>query len=207
MFTVNDQMIGGYMPTPPGAPPEAHWLSHLQVENAAATQDKVKALGGKILMTAEKMGDFGTMSVVADPLGGAFALWQPAKAEGTGDFKGQPGTWCWNELYTNDIAASVAFYSKIGGFTEEKMDMPSGAYHILNHDGKGRAGVMNPPAPMPQAWMPYVQVANADQTVEKAKKLGATIHVPGEDVPGIGRIAIFSDPQGAWLGILQPASP
>ena len=48
---------------------------------------------------------------------------------------------------------------------------------------------------MPQAWMPYVQVANADQTVEKAKRLGATIHVAGDDVPGIGRIAILEDTQ------------
>jgi predicted enzyme related to lactoylglutathione lyase len=205
MFTVNDQMIGGFMPTPKGAPEAGHWLSQLQVADATAAADKVTALGGKVLKAPEKMGEFGTMAIVADSLDGAFALWQPAKAEGTGDFKGQPNTWCWNELYTQDTAKSVAFYSKLAGFTEKAMDMPSGTYHVLSFDGHDRAGVMTPPMPMPQAWMPYVQVANADQTVEKAKRLGATIHVAGDDVPGIGRIAILEDTQGGWLGLLQPA--
>ena len=52
-----------------------------------------------------------------------------------------------------------------------------GTYHVLKSDGKAARGVMKPMMPdAPHAWMPYVQVANADQTVEKAKKLGANDH-------------------------------
>jgi predicted enzyme related to lactoylglutathione lyase len=206
MFTINDQMIGGFMPTPKGAPDVGHWLSHLQVADAQAAADKVTKLGGKVLKAPEKMGEFGTMAVVADPLGGPFALWQPGKSEGNSDFKGQPGTWCWNELYTQDTAKSVAFYSGLAGFTEKAMDMPTGTYHVLSFDGKERAGVMKAPMPMPQAWMPYVQVSTTDQSVEKAKKLGAKVHVPGEDVPGVGRIAVLEDTQGGWIGLLQPSA-
>jgi predicted enzyme related to lactoylglutathione lyase len=50
-----------------------------------------------------------------------------------------------------------------------------------------------------------VQVASVDDTIAKAKKLGANVHLAGEDVPGVGRIAVFSDPQGGMLGLLQPA--
>lgn len=207
MIAVNDQTIGGYTTTPKGAPPDAHWLTSLQVRDANASAEQIKSLGGKVLKAPEKMGEFGSFAVVSDPLGGVFALWQPVKAEGSGDYKGTANTWCWNELYTADVAKSVAFYSKIAGFTEEKMDMGKhGTYHVLNADGKGRAGVTTPPQPMPQAWLPYVQVDNVDQTIAKAKKLGAAIHLEGQDVPGVGRIAIFSDPQGAMLGLLQPAS-
>ncbi len=39
MIMIDNQMIGGYMQTPQGAPKQAHWLAHLQVENAAATCD------------------------------------------------------------------------------------------------------------------------------------------------------------------------
>ena len=57
---------------------------------------------------------------------------------------------------------------------------------------------------MPQNWMPYVQVASTDATVARATQLGATIKMPGETVPGVGRLAVFLDPLGAPLGILQP---
>lgn len=207
MIALGKDTIGGYLDTPPGAPPQAHWLSHLQVESAAASARQIAGHGGKVLREPFKVGDFGTMAVVSDPLGGPFALWQPTKAEGTGDFKDTVHSWCWNELYTDDPARSLAFYQAIGGFTDQPMDMgPMGTYHVLNADGKGRAGLMKSPMPgIPQNWMPYVQVANADAIVARAQKLGADVKVPANDVPGVGRLAVFTDSLGAPLGILQPA--
>jgi predicted enzyme related to lactoylglutathione lyase len=38
-----------------------------------------------------------------------------------------------------------------------------------------------------------------------ATELGAKILMPAMDIPTVGRIAIFQDPQGATLGIFQPA--
>jgi len=206
MISAGDQTIGGYMPTPPGAPKAGHWLAYLGVADAHASAKKIESLGGKVLKAPDKMGEYGTMAVAKDPLGGVFALWQPTKPEGTGDFKGVTGTFCWNELYTSDPAKSVAFYSALGGFSEEKMPMPNGTYHVLNFDGKPRAGVTVPPAPMEQAWLPYVQVDNVDQTLERAKKLGADVKIPGTDIPNVGRFGIFVDPQGGWLGVLTPST-
>ena len=81
-----------------------------------------------------------------------------------------------------------------------------GKYHQLKSDGKGRAGVVKSPMPgVPQMWTPYVHVASVDQTADKAKQLGATLQVPPMDIPTIGRFAIFTDPFGGTLGILQPA--
>jgi predicted enzyme related to lactoylglutathione lyase len=207
MIAAGGTTIGGYLPHKQGAPEQSHWLSHLQVEDAHASAKAIVAAGGKVRAQPVKMGDFGTWAVVADPLDGTFALWQPGKPEGTGDFKGQPNTFCWNELYTKDVDKTVAFYKTIGGFTENKMEMGpgQGTYHILESDGKGRAGIMKAPMPdVPQAWVPYVQVANTDQTHAKAEKLGAKTYVPPTDIPNVGRFAIFADPQGAVLGILQP---
>jgi uncharacterized protein len=205
MITLGDQTIGGYMPTPEGAPPVGHWLTSLQVQNAKQSCEKVKSLGGKVHKEPMEMGGFGTFAIVADNDGGVFALWQPAKADGTGDFKGIPGAFVWNELGAKDPTKAVAFYTQLG-FTEEKMDMGGMTYHVLNSDGKGRAGIMKTPMPeAPQAWMPYVQVANCDATIAKATKLGSKVHLEPHDVPGVGRLAIFTDPQGGWLGVLQPA--
>lgn len=196
--------IGGYFAAPDPKAAKASWLPYLQVQSAKDSAAQVKKLGGSIMKEPFKVGDFATMAVVADPLGAGFALWQPAKVEDPG--KPGVGHFVWNELPSKDPAASVAFYSKIGGFTVNKMEMPGmGTYNVLEADGQGRAGIM--PQPMPEAphlWLPYVQVASADQTAEKAKRLGANVVVPPTQIPNVGRFAIFVDAQGAGTGILQP---
>ena len=195
--------IGGYFAAPEGAA-KASWLPYLQVASAADSAAKVKKLGGTVIKPPFKVGDIATMAVVSDPLGAGLALWQPAKAEDPG----QPaaGHFVWNELPSKDPAASIAFYTQLGGFTVNKMEMPGmGTYNVLESDGQGRAGIM--PQPMPEAphlWLPYVNVASADQTAEKARRLGANVVVPPTQIPNVGRFAIFVDAQGAGTGILQP---
>ncbi|HET7501210.1 MAG TPA: VOC family protein [Kofleriaceae bacterium] len=195
--------IGGYSAPPPGAPP-ASWLPFLQVQSAAEIAARARTLGGKVMKEPFKVGDFATMAVVLDPAGAALALWQPNKPE-------EPaapavGHFCWNELPSKDPAASVAFYTQLGGFSSSKMEMAGmGTYHVLEAGGKGQAGILQHPMPSaPQAWVPYVQVASADRTVERAKKLGTTVIVAPTDIPNVGRFAVLADPQGVPLGILQP---
>lgn len=204
MIAASDgRTIGGYSASPDPTPAKASWLPFLQVGSAAEIAAKAKALGGSIMKDPFKVGDFATMSVVIDPLGAPVALWQPNKAEDPG--APAAGHFVWNELASKDPAASVQFYAQIGGFTESKNEMPGmGTYHILESGGQGRAGIMAQQMPQqPHAWLPYVQVASADQTAEKAKRLGATVVVPPTDIPNVGRFAIFVDAQGAGTGILQ----
>ncbi len=206
MITLDGQPIGGLMLPPPGAPENAMWLSSLEVPDARAAAAKVKSIGGSILKEAMAMGDFGTWALVADPQGGVFAVWQAAKAAGNGDYKGVTGAFCWNELVSNDPAKAVAFYTQLG-FGVQTKEGEMGTYHMLTSDGKPRAGVLKSPMPeAPQAWIPYVQVASADQTVDKAKKLGSTVYLAPTDIAGVGRIAVIADSQGGVTGILQPAT-
>ena len=203
MIASGGRTIGGYLPTPAGAPEQPHWLSMLQVDSAKETAAKVEKLGGKVLKPVSKVGDFGTLAIVADPHGGALGLWQPAKAEDAP--APTTNTFTWNELASSDPAASVKFYTAIGGFTEKAMQMEQGTYHVLESGGQPRAGIMAKMMPQqPHAWLPYVQVASADKTVEKAKKLGGNVIVPPTDIPNVGRFSIITDNQGAALGVLQP---
>lgn len=207
MISADGVSIGGYLETPAGAPPHSHWLSHLQVGDAEATAKKVTANGGRIAMGPTKMGEIGTYAVALDPQGAAFALWQPGKAEGTGDFKGKAHTWVWNELVTPEPAKAAAFYKTIGNFdASDAMEMPTGAYHVLKTGDKSRAGIMAPMmAGVPAMWVPYIQVDKTDATVARAQKLGGEVKVPAMDVPNVGRFAILTDPNGAAFGVLQPA--
>jgi len=174
------------------------------VQSAADIAAKVKKLGGSVMKEPFKVGDFATMAVVADPHGAGFAIWQPVKPEDAP--AAAVGHFTWNELASKDPAASVKFYAQVGGFTSTGKEMPGmGTYHVLESGGQPRAGIMAQQAPgAPHAWLPYVRVASADQTVDKAKKLGAKIVVPPTQIPDVGRFAIFTDPLGCATGILQP---
>ncbi|CAN5848410.1 VOC family protein [soil metagenome] len=204
MIAAGDTTIGGYRSPPEKGPKNAQWLSHLKVENAAASAAKAQQLGGKILMDAFKLGESGTMAVIADVAGAPLALWQPAAKEGPAP-SSAVGRFCWNELYAPDPPNAAEFYAGLAGWTGEAKEMPGiGQYTVLSSGTEMVAGLMKPMMPgAPYAWVPYVAVAKCDAAAEKAKRLGAKLHVPPTSVPGVGRFAILGDPQGAGIGILQ----
>ncbi|MBX3156293.1 MAG: VOC family protein [Deltaproteobacteria bacterium] len=198
--------IGGYAPTPAGGPAEAMWLAHLCVKSAAESAAKAKSLGATIVQEPTKVGDFGTMAIVKDPFGAVFSLWQPGKPEVIPPTEN--GTFCWNELISPDPAASTKFYTELGFTGHDEADMgPMGTYYMLKDaSGTPRAGIVKNTTPMPPQWTPYVQVASADTTLAKAKKLGGNVVAGPEDIPDVGRFGIVIDTLGAVIGVLQPPS-
>lgn len=210
MIAVGDKTVGGYTaPQGPAGTVPPHWISHLLVDNADAAVARVKAAGGTLRAGPMKIGEFGTMAAVTDPLGGGLNLWQPAKADDGAQAKPADGHFIWNELWTDDVAASLAFYRAVGGYTVEAMEMGGPEpYNVLKSGGERRGGIMKSPKPgVPQMWLPYVQVASTDKTVERVKKLGGEIIAAPADIPGVGRYAIVKDTVGAVLGIIQPTAP
>jgi predicted enzyme related to lactoylglutathione lyase len=73
-----DHYIGGIPPAQyrnPNAPP--HWLIYFHVDDADAATAKAKELGARVYMEPMTMEGVGRWSVVADPQGAVFALFQP----------------------------------------------------------------------------------------------------------------------------------
>jgi predicted enzyme related to lactoylglutathione lyase len=121
-----------------------------------------------------------------------------------------PGTFCWAELATTDQKAAVAFYGALFGWGVNDMPIgPTETYSMFQMRGKdvGAAYTMRPEERQhgaPPHWNAYVAVANADDTVNRAKELGATVLVPAFDVMDAGRMAVLQDPTGAVFQIWQP---
>lgn len=70
--------IGGIPPATrrqPHQPP--HWLIYIQVDDCAAATGKAKSLGATIYMGPMTIEHVGTMTVLADPQGAVFSLFQP----------------------------------------------------------------------------------------------------------------------------------
>ena len=47
-------------------------------------------------------------------------------------------------------------------------------------------------------WNSYITVTSADEALERARELGATVHAPAFDVLDAGRMGVVQDPQGAY---------
>lgn len=118
------------------------------------------------------------------------------------------GAFSWNELMTTDPAAAADFYGKLFGWSVQNMDMGTGPYLVAKTGETSVAGLMGMPpgAPaMPPAWGCYVTVDNVDQTLARCSELGGKTLVPPMDVPGVGRMAVLQDPQGAVLSVMTYA--
>ncbi|HET7052656.1 MAG TPA: VOC family protein [Solirubrobacterales bacterium] len=120
-----------------------------------------------------------------------------------------PGTPCWVDLGTPDIEKAADFYSGLFGWQapEAENAEQTGGYRQAMLRGKPVAGMM----PLmqegqPPAWSSYVSVEDADATVAGAKEAGGTVLAEPMDVMDLGRMAVFSDPTGAVLGIWQPGT-
>ena len=78
MIEVGEGTGGGIMKHPvPGAP--SAWLAYVLVDDIAAATKKAKSLGANVMKDVTEVMGMGSFSVIIDPTGAAFALWQPAK--------------------------------------------------------------------------------------------------------------------------------
>jgi predicted enzyme related to lactoylglutathione lyase len=117
----------------------------------------------------------------------------------------EPGTPCWVDLGSPNPDESKKFYSGLFGWTTETGPPEAGGYIMCELGGQPVAGmgpIMN--EGQPPAWTSYVSVADADETVAKAKKAGATVLLEPMDVLDVGRMAILADPSAAVIAIWQP---
>jgi predicted enzyme related to lactoylglutathione lyase len=62
-----------------GAPPQ--WLAYVGVADVAASTRKARELGAKVVMDKTEVGELGWMSILTDPTGANFALWEPKPSQ------------------------------------------------------------------------------------------------------------------------------
>jgi uncharacterized protein len=204
MIYAGETMVGGYA-TPKSERQRAHWISYVSVEDVDQTAKAATAAGGKLIEPPSEIPTVGRTARIADPQGAEICPFKNAAGDPP-DAEATQGHFFWNELHTTDPTKALAFYEKVLGFSHRSMDMgPGGTYHIISREGVDRGGVTSHlPAGMPPHWLPYVYVDDPDTTIARAKKLGATIPMSPEDIPGIGRFGVLVDPSGATIAVMKP---
>jgi predicted enzyme related to lactoylglutathione lyase len=148
--------------------------------------------------------DLGRMAAIQDPTDARVNLWQAAGTPGT-QIANEPGTPCWNELVTPDLAKALAFYAEVIGLGSQKSEMLGADYTTITNVAGDVVGGAIPPMMdgIPPHWNVYFNVVDADATAAQVEALGGKTVAPNFDVEGVGRMGYFADPHGAMFAILQ----
>jgi len=205
--------LGGLVPLDPADGLPSHWMPYVAVDDLAAACDRAAELGGRVCVPATDLG-FGAFAVITDPQGGAFSFWQSRQPLPPRAAKGTPHVFSWDECLSTDAAAGAAFYAPLFGWRVEGQEMDfgghRGVYRVFWHGDDHFSSIMDLPPQAaahgaPTHWLPYVTVPDVDAAAARAEGLGARIHVPPTDIPGVGRFSVLADPQGATLAVYSNA--
>jgi uncharacterized protein len=121
-----------------------------------------------------------------------------------------PGTFSWTDLTTTDQEAAKAYYGELFGWQAEDRPVAEDTYYsMMLLDGKAVAAISPQPpqqrdAGAPPSWNSYLTVESADEALERAKQLGATVHAPAFDVFDAGRMGVVQDPSQAFFLVWEP---
>ena len=202
--------VASIVPQPPmlreaGAPPT--WNSYVAVQSADAAAERAEELGATLLAPPGDVGDSGRLSIVQDPQGAFFMVWQPGRHVGAA-LVNAPGALCWNELGTPDLEASTAFYSGLFGWTITPLEASTEPYRLIRNGDANNGGLHElTPSGTPPNWLVYFGTEDLDDALDDAEKLGGTKIAGPIDIQ-MARIGIVQDPVGAvfalYAGELEP---
>ncbi|MFN8110616.1 MAG: VOC family protein [Thermoleophilia bacterium] len=183
------------------------WLVYLNAPALDDTARRAAELGGRVRVEPFDVPGVGRMALIADPTGGAVALWQAGPGIGA-RLWGQPGAVAWNELITRDRGTAAAFLAELLGLTQEELPPPA-CYTVLHGPEGPVMGVMQMddswPAGVGSHWMTYFAVVDTNDAIMHVHELGGTVHVAPFDSPH-GRVSVVSDPAGALFAVMGPAA-
>nr|WP_239074645.1 VOC family protein [Streptomyces sp. SID10853] len=197
--------------TAEGADPA--WTVYFHTSDADATGRAVEQAGGTVRFPAMDVFTAGRMAGFTDPAGAEFAVWQPGDVQGLETVM-EPDTMCWVELHTKDVAAAKSFYRSVFSWDYQDMSMGDGmVYTVVSAQGDegddtSHGGIMQLPKENVEAgagseWHPYFGVDDCDATFAAATGRGASVLMPPSNAPGVGRLALLKDPDGAVFALIK----
>lgn len=118
------------------------------------------------------------------------------------------GAISWTELITSDLDGAVEFYQAVFGWKVDVTPMSTGPYAVGQVAGKYVSGMMNrPEESIPPYWGVYFTVPDVSECVAKAKELGAIVIMDTFEAPGVGKMAVLQDSQGAVFSVIAYSQP
>ncbi|WP_062355539.1 VOC family protein [Herbidospora yilanensis] len=108
----------------------------------------------------------------------------------------------WFDLTSKNAGVSRSFYSEVFGW---KIDVdPQMGYGMVDTgSAEGIPGGIGENPDAAPALVVYLVVDNAEETLKQVEANGGQRDVPPYEIPGIGTMATFKDPDGITVGLWQ----
>ncbi|WP_030459732.1 VOC family protein [Kitasatospora sp. NRRL B-11411] len=215
LATAAGRTAGGIGPlTERGA--RSAWMPYFFTPDVHETAASVLRAGGTVRVEPRDVPEWASLAQFTDPQGAQFAVLTPGPVGGLGAVDG-PGGLCWTELYTTDAAGALAFYETVFGWQHEDTPMPGGGdgvYTIVTPAGQPaermHGGILQVgPAELTlsrgtPSWHPVFTVPSCDEAADRVRDRGGIVVMGPETAPGIGRMAVCTDPSGADFVLMTP---
>jgi len=121
------------------------------------------------------------------------------------------GDFIWYELMTTDHAAAKSFYDAVVGWNIATDSVAPGMeYRMINISGGGMAGGVltlskeDCEGGARPLWIGYLHTPDVDAKVAAIKADGGGVIMDPWDQPGVGRLAMVTDPSGATFYLMDP---
>ena len=208
--------IGSPIPDP--APPVPSWTTFIQVESAERSAEKAREAGGTGIVEPMESLEAGSIAIVADPAGAAFAIWEQAKHTGARVIN-EPGAWAMSMLVTADPERAVRFYGEVFGWETETFGMADAEITMFKLPGyvggepeqpvpRDVVATMAPAGAAEGAeahWSVDFWTGDPDEAARITEEMGGRVLAEPFDIPDIGmRQANLADPQGATFSVTRP---
>jgi predicted enzyme related to lactoylglutathione lyase len=106
------------------------------------------------------------------------------------------------ELHTGNLPRACAFYTRLFGWRMENVSVGSASYLALQLGSGIEGGVVECETDH-ALWLPYVAVADVAQATERARELGASVHLEPREGPA-GWRSVVAPPAGGEVALWQP---
>jgi predicted enzyme related to lactoylglutathione lyase len=207
LFTAGEAPVSGMMNLPETASTAGGkpcWVGYVGVEDADATADRIKRLGGAVHIPPTDIPNISRFSVFADPQTATLALLQSLSPDhGQPAEIGAPGRVSWRELFATDREKALAFYSAVFGWQKAHTNVSeAGTYQLFSAGGQTIGGMLTKPPMMPVPfWLYYFNIGNVQAAAQRVKACGGQILDGPLEVLGGSWIVQCADPQGAMFAL------
>ena len=175
----------------------SYWVVSASVKDVAATAEKVKSNGGKLLTELAKIPGRGTVALVEDSQGAFFSVLHSEAGDPRATAP-RNGEWMWAELWTQDPEKAVAFYADVLGCSSKPLnDGDDQPYFVLKGEKYDFGAITRIPVKDESPiWIPVLKVENATEVSMEVKKLGGSVIINPVTVSG-NKVALVTTPTGA----------
>ena len=187
-----------------GIPPI--WNSYVATENCAATEARVRELGGRVTAPTTDVPGHGKLAFFTDPEGASFAAWESTGTDSQGVRVDEPSGAAWFELATRDEAAAEAFYGALFGWRFEPVSLDGMELTVIRNGARVIGGTR----PMVGArwkgvrscWMLSFATEDCAELGARAKRLGGKVLIGATTTP-LGTFSLLQDPQGGAFAAVE----